>query len=117
MIAGFIEGAQYGVVDFIYDWTPAPGTVPGNLSGEYLTDDNTLRFTFPGFWAFDEKPSGTWNIRVSVDGILADGELVLTVSTDYGYYSSVSWGWNPTIPEVAEPFWTRLKLTGQETSV
>lgn len=116
LIAGFIEGVQSGLVDFIFDWTPAPGTAPGELGGEYLTVDNTLRFAFPGFLGFDEKPSGTWNIRVSVDGVLSDGELVLTVSTDYGYYSSVSWGWNPTIPEITSPFWTRLKLAKQQPS-
>ena len=116
--AGFIEGTQYGVIDVVYEATPEPTTVPGDLFGEYLTADNTLRFTFPGFGAFDEKPSGTWNIRVSVDGIFASGQLVLTTTNyGYGYYSDISWGWKPTDPEPAEPFWTRLILTDQEFSL
>ncbi len=114
LIARFIEGPQDGVIDIIIDGTLAPGSLEGNLAGEYLTDDGTLRFAFPGVWYFDPKPWGTWNIRVSVDGILCDGELVVTTTSDgIGYYANLSWGWNPTIPDVPVPFWTRLKSAKQ----
>ncbi len=114
LIGAFIEGTQYGVVDIILDATPLPETEPGDLFGEYLSEDNTLRFSFPGVGPWQPKPSGTWNIRVTVDGVLADGELVITATNyGWGYYSDISWGWNPTIPDVPLPFWTRLKSAKQ----
>ena len=113
LVGGFIEGAQYGVVDILIDATPLPGTVEGDLFVEYLSEDNTIRAYFPGIWYFDPKPSGTWNIRLSVDGVLADGELVVTSTQIDVYYVGLSWGWNPTIPDVPLPFWTRLKSAKQ----
>lgn len=116
--AGFVGGSQAGVIDVNIVSTPLPGSAPGDLVGSYTPGTNVLLIYFAAAGPWDEKPSGTWAIRVYVDGVAADGELVLTATNNgYGYYSDVSWGWNPTVPELAEPFWTRLKLTEQAFSI
>ena len=116
--AGFVEGAQAGVVDINIVADLLPDSAPGTLTGEYTYSSNQILFSFPGLSVFDDKPSGTWTIRVYVDGIPADGELVLTATNyGYGYYSDISWGWNATVPEVEEAFWTRLELTNQEPAL
>lgn len=55
---------------------------------------------------------GIFRLRARIGGVLADGQLTLTLANAGSGYSDVSWDWAPGAPD-SEKFWKDLVLTQQ----
>ena len=111
LAAGFVgEPLITGAVEFVTSWAAVGGSVAPDVTMSTYDVWESVNWTVirsPQYIAIFCEPahSGILRVQAKIDGVLAEGTLILTLSPVGAGYTDVAWDWEAA---AAGLFWTDL---------